>query len=203
MLNIYTYTPRDYFGSNMYLISSDDEWAVIDPSIEFGKAIKEHPDILDRLRYILLTHGHFDHILKINSWADNAREVIVGAEDIQLLRDSYLNCYLGFLGVSDGYFGECRGVYDNDMLRLGSESIRVISTPGHTPGGVCYRIGDNLFVGDTIFSGGGYGRCDLPLGDIDALEKSIIKLITREADATVYPGHGQASKLSEIIRFFM
>ncbi len=203
MLKIYTYTPRGYFGSNMYLISSRDEWAVIDPSVEYARALSEHPDMSGKLRYVLLTHGHFDHILKINSWADSATEVIVGDGDAPLLSDPHLNCYLGFLGVNDGYFGAYRTVSDNETLRLGEDIIRVISTPGHTPGGVSYRIADNIFVGDTIFSGGGYGRCDLPLGDEDVLEKSIIRLITHEADGMVYPGHGEPSKLSEIIRYFM
>ena len=120
-----------------------------------------------------------------------------------MLADPYLNCYLGFLGIEDGYYGKYRAVDDGDVLELGGVKINVISTPGHTPGGVSYRIDGHLFVGDTVFSGGGYGRCDLPGGDIDTLEKSIIKLITREADCTVHPGHGDKSKLSDIIRHFM
>ena len=203
MISVYTYTPQQYFGSNMYLISSGDEWAVIDPSVEYATVLRDHPEISGKLRYALLTHAHFDHIAKLSSWADMVDIVIVGAHDAPMLREAYLNCYHGFLGIEDGYFGEYKTVSDNDVLELGSDTIRVISTPGHTPGGVCYRIGDKLFVGDTIFSGGGYGRCDLPLGDIDALEKSIIRLITHEADGMVYPGHGESSRLSEIIRYFM
>ena len=203
MINIECFTPEKYFGSNTYLLQVNDEYAVIDPSVDYEIISKSHPEIDGKIKYILLTHCHFDHILKIKSWADTGAEVIVGSEDKFGLSSSYLNCYLGFLGLNDGYFGFSTSVNDGDILHLDGEKIRVISTPGHTPGGVCYRIGNNIFVGDTVFADGGYGRCDLPGGDIDALEKSIIKLITVEQDALLYPGHGPKTTLKELIVSFM
>ena len=202
MVKIYTYVPKGYFGSNTYLISSEDEFAVVDPSVDYNRILIGHPEIKDKIKYVLLTHAHFDHIIEINSWSEVAGEVIVGSGDASMLKDPYLNCYLGFLGIEEGYYGRYRTVNDGDILKLGEYSIRIISTPGHTPGGVSYKIDDHLFVGDTVFAGGGYGRCDLPGGDVDALEKSIIKLITREDECTVHPGHGDKAKLSEIIRYF-
>lgn len=203
MIKVYTYVPKGYFGSNTYLIASGDEYAVVDPSVNYSRVLEGHPEIKDKVKYVLLTHAHFDHIIEINSWSEIAEQVIVGRGDEKMLADSYLNCYLGFLGIEDGYFGPYTVVGDEDKLYLGDAEIRVISTPGHTPGGVCYRVEEHIFVGDTIFSGGGYGRCDLPGGDIDTLEKSIIKIITKENDGIVHPGHGDKSKLSEIITYFM
>ncbi len=203
MLNIFCMTPRGYFGSNMYILESIGEFAVVDPSVEYQSAVKLYSEIEGKIKYILLTHCHFDHIVKIDSWAQTGAEVIIGKEDRAGLADPYFNCYLGFLGLNEGYFGEARSVEDNQVLPLGGENIRVIACPGHTPGGVSYRIGDNIFVGDTVFAGGGYGRCDLPGSDIDVLEKSIIRLITKENDAVLYPGHGDKTTLQDFIKHFM
>lgn len=201
-MNIYTYCPKDYFGSNCYVIGSAGEYAVIDPSVDYAQVVAEHPEVADGLKYILLTHAHFDHMICISSWAEHCDKVYVGAADAPALSDAYLNCYLGFMGVRDGYFGGYSTIGEGDVLTLGSESISVIDCPGHTPGGVSYRIGDAIFVGDTAFSGGGYGRCDLPGGDIEVLEKTLIKLITRQSESVLYPGHGDSTTLTELIHNF-
>ena len=91
---------------------------------------------------------------------------------------------------------------EGDKLTLGDETIKVIECPGHTPGGLAYQIGDKIFCGDTVFAKGGYGRCDLPGGDIDKLEKTLIKLITQVNDAVFYPGHGENTTLKELIYYF-
>ena len=202
MVNVVTFTPTDRFGSNCHLIKCSDVYAVVDPSVDYDTVRNSHPEIQGKVKYVLLTHCHFDHILEIKSWAEQGATVIVGRADAEGLSDAHINCYLGFLGIVDGYSGEYRTVDDGDRLQLSDSEIRVISTPGHTAGGVCYRIENNLFVGDTVFADGGYGRCDLPGGDITELERSIIKLITREAEATVYPGHGRKTTLTEIIYNF-
>lgn len=203
MIKIYSFSPTDYFGSNCYLVESGGEYAVIDPSVEYKRVIEQHPEALNKIKYILLTHCHFDHIYKINSWSEACKNVIVGFDDAKALSDSYLNGYWGFLGFSEGYFGPYRAVKEGDTLDLDGVKIEVIGCPGHTPGGVSYKIQNHVFCGDTLFAKGGYGRCDLPGGDIDALEKSLIKLITHLPDDTVfYPGHGEATTLYEAIQYF-
>lgn len=205
MIQVYTFLPSDYFGSNCYVINADGEYAVVDPSVDYSVVSSKLGNISDLVKYILLTHCHFDHIAMIDSWvtACKGATVIVGKDDGPSLSDPVTNCYLGFLGVYDGYNGDYVGVTEVDKLTLGKMEIRVIECPGHTRGGVSYRIGDEIFVGDTVFDGGGYGRCDLPGGDFSALEKSIIKLITREADGRVYPGHGNFTTLERVIKNFM
>ena len=203
-MDIYSLKPIEPYGSNCYLLSSCGEFAVVDPSADYAQAVRLYPEIEGRVKYVLITHGHFDHILSIDSWADKCEMVIVGDSDAPFLADSTKNCYLGFLGVDDGYRGAYKCVSDSDKLRLGEEKISVIACPGHTPGGVSYKIGDTVFCGDTAFAGGGYGRCDLPGGDIDVLEKTLIRLITELPSETVfYPGHGPSTTLKELVYYFM
>lgn len=202
MIKINTFSPCDCFGSNCYLIGSNGEYAIVDPSVGHNEIFLQCPEAEGKVKYILLTHCHFDHILKLNEWYSICKNVYVGADDAIALGDPYLNCFLGFLGTEDGFWGEVNKINDGDTLVLGVDTIRVIGCPGHTPGGVSYRVGDNIFVGDTVFENGGYGRCDLPRGDIDVLEQTLIRLLTHEADATVYPGHGGKTTIRDIVTYF-
>ena len=203
-MDICKLSPTAPYGSNCYLIASGDEYAVVDPSADYYDALAEHPEIEGKVRYVLLTHAHFDHILAINSWADKCEAVVVGDADSKSLSDSARNCYLGFLGVDDGYYGAYKCVGDGEKLSLGENEISVIACPGHTPGGVSYMLGEHVFCGDTVFAGGGYGRCDLPGGDIEILEKTLIRLITElPSETTFYPGHGPQTTLKELIYYFM
>jgi len=203
MLKIYTYAPKNYFGSNCYLICSGEEYAVIDPSVDYNIVVSEHPEIEGKVKHILLTHGHFDHILNIKSWTDKCDSVLVGEADGPMLSNPKTNCYLGFLGIEDGYYGEYSTVKDGDIIKLGTEAIEVISCPGHTPGGVSYLCKDSVFVGDTLFERGGYGRTDLPGGDIEMLEKSLLKLFGRMVTGRFYPGHGNSATFEDTIRYFL
>ena len=201
-MNIYTLYPRGYFASNCYLIEDNGSWAVVDPSVDFTEAIKKHPDLEGNLKYILITHAHFDHIYAIDSWVAECDRVIVGERDLKALSDPILNCYQGFLGVSSGYYGAAIGVDDGYIIKLGEEDIHVITTPGHTPGGLSFKICDTIFVGDTLFSGGGYGRCDLPGGNLDELWESIFKLFSKNMIGKFYPGHGKPDTFENSIKYF-
>ena len=204
MLEIRNLQPIEKYGSNCYLLSSGGEYAVIDPSADYSEALSIYPEIEGRVKYVLLTHAHFDHILAIDSWKDKCDTVYVGERDAEALADSRRNCYLGFLGVDDGYYGDYLTVKEGDTLVLGDEMISIVDCPGHTPGGVSYKIGDSVFCGDTAFAGGGYGRCDLPGGDIEVLEKTLIRLITElPSESVIYPGHGRITTLKELIYHFM
>ena len=202
MLNVYTICPTEYFGSNCYLVGDEDDWVVIDPSVSYEKALKKYPEIEGKIRYVLLTHGHFDHIYAIDSWVTVCDQVVVGAEDAAMLSDPQLNCYLGFMGIRGGYFGKYSCIRDGDVLKLTRYSVRAIATPGHTPGGMCYKISDVTFVGDTLFSNGGYGRCDLPGGNEDELWRSLFKLFSANMIGKFYPGHGFNDTFENSIKYF-
>lgn len=202
MINIYTICPTDYFGSNCYLIGSNGAWAVIDPSVTYSKAVSKYPEIEGKVEFVLLTHAHFDHIYAIDTWAEVTKSVYLGRADAEMLSDASLNCYLGFLGINGGYNGSYSVLDDGDTVILGDTKISVIATPGHTKGSVCYKVDGVVFTGDTLFSGGGYGRCDLPTGNEDELWKSIFKLFSKNMIGKFYPGHGFPDTFENSINHF-
>lgn len=190
MINVFTFTPSTYFGSNMYLIESDGEYAVIDPSVEYNEVIRRYPMAACNIKYIFITHAHFDHFLKLDSWDLKSTTVCIGEFDAYALSNPLFNCSRTFLNLDIKYNGEVRKLKNEEKIRLGNENITVILTPGHSAGAVAYQIGNNLFVGDTIFEGGGYGRYDLPGSDAKSLFLSIQKLKHGYTNSTVYAGHG-------------
>ncbi len=202
-MNVYLLTPKDSFGSNMYIAESNGEYAVIDPSVDFYTAVEIYPKLRQSTKYIILTHAHFDHFLGLNSWAEETdATVLVGKFDAPALTDSYKNAYRIFFGKNDGYFGKYSVLNHNDSLTLGEEKITVLATPGHTPGGISLLFDSAIFVGDTVFEGGAWGRCDLPGGDVRELFNSIKLICSQNARLTVYSGHGNASTIKEIRKHF-
>lgn len=198
-MEVFSFCPRDYFGSNTHIIFSKKECAVVDPSINYSKLAGFIAERGADLKYVILTHAHFDHIYEIDSWVNaTGVKVLVGAGDSGMLSDPGLNCYKTFLGKDLGYFGPYVAVTEADSFSLGDEKIGFIETPGHTPGGISITVSDCVFVGDVFFADGGIGRCDLPGGDFYELKKSIKKLLSLPPDTKVYSGHGRDSALKEI-----
>jgi len=157
-----------------------------------------HPDdeIMDwiqaqdfHLQYILLTHGHFDHVLGVNYYKEHyGVDAYLFEKDLPVLNRA--NEYIGILGLKDIKIPEVKTFGENATFHVGQYPIEVIPTPGHTTGGVCYLIDGNLFAGDTLFHGT-YGRTDLPESDDAAMQKSLKMLFKKLPDETsVYPGHG-------------
>lgn len=174
---------------NCYLISSAGESAIIDPTIPFEESL-----ISGDVKYILLTHAHFDHILEINSWvAATGARVISGKSEVPALSDPMRNCYKLYDGSDNGYFGKAEGLNDGDVIPLGNTEIKIIECPGHTIGSVTFLCENHAFVGDTVFAGGGFGRFDLPTGNLHLLLNSINKLTNLPLDTIFYPGHGEST----------
>ena len=186
------------FAANTYLISLGDEYAIVDPTAPWNA---DYQSI--NLKYILLTHAHFDHILEIESWKNNTgAKVIATAECASSLSDPMRNCYKLYNGTDNGYFGDVEVVEDAEELKLGNDYIRVMKTPGHTAGSVIYLINNVAFVGDTVFDGGGYGRYDLPTGSFVMLRDSIQKILRLDENITMYPGHGGFTTVKQYIKDF-
>ncbi len=187
------------FAANSYLISADGEYAVVDPTAPYHDGMCE-----GTVKYILLTHAHFDHILEVDSWVNSTgAEVIISAAEADALSDPMRNCYKLYDGTDRGYFGERRGISEGDRIPLGDQTIEMISTPGHTIGSACYKIGNDVFVGDTVFAGGGFGRYDLPTGSIVMLRDSIRKILALPNECTLYPGHGESTTAKEYKAFYL
>ena len=192
---------RGMVESNCYALENDGEAVLIDAGA--------HPDDIDaalqkrglRLRAILLTHGHFDHILGVEAIAEKHRvPVYIHENDEEMLSDGMKNAYSVFFGGEWGEFHGAGTFRDGDVLTIFGEEIEVIHTPGHSEGSVCFKVGNSLFTGDTIFSRG-TGRCDLYSGDTDKIRASIAMLDTLPADMTIYPGHGISCSLGEAMRY--
>ena len=119
--------------------------------------------------------------------------------DAEMLTDARKNAYHTFTGMNFTVKKEADVLLrDGDIIQLGDESIKVIHTPGHTRGSVCYDTGDLLISGDTVFAEG-FGRCDLYGGDLNSLKNSI-QLLTKMAESEnrwLYPGHGASSSLRQ------
>ena len=180
--------------NNNYLIIDEEsrEAALIDCSCyddEIITEIEEHNNA--KLKYVFLTHGHFDHITGLND-LDEDIKVFMHENDMDWIRE--LNTYLPMVGMPKMDIPRIdKYIVDDEIIKLGNLEIRVIHTPGHTQGGVCYYVNGNLFSGDTIFKES-VGRCDLPGGDFDQIVESIeSKIFTLPEDTVIYPGHGRTT----------
>ena len=193
MINIQLLKSSHPFSANTYLVSSENEYAVIDPTAPYAPEL-----CLGTLKYVLLTHAHFDHILEIKSWVNaTGAQVIISSNEVDALRDPMRNCFKLYNGTDNGYFGEAKGINDGEVLELGDSKIRYISLPGHTIGSGAYLLNTNAFVGDTVFAGGGFGRFDLPTGNLVMLRESIKKVLNLPDETVLYPGHGEFTTIKQ------
>lgn len=174
--------------ANNYLLIDGDEAVLIDCSEFKSEILKELENI--KLKYILLTHGHFDHVLGVNAMREaTGAKVLVQKNDVERMEESaQIMQTFGVQGVETPLADEY--LNDGDVIEFGNTKINVIATPGHTQGCVCYLVDGKLFSGDTLFRNS-VGRCDLPGGDFEKLSNSVkAKLFTMDDNTVVYPGHG-------------
>ena len=147
---------------------------------------------------ILLTHGHFDHIHGVASLAKiYGIPVLMHPADRTIVENADYFCNRFGIPVPDSSFGT-EDIADGDVIKAGTMTFEVLSTPGHTPGGVCYLCREDklLLSGDTLFAGS-IGRTDNGWGDYDALIAGIFeKLMTLDGDIRVIPGHGPATDIA-------
>lgn len=183
--------PLGAFQANCYIVSDRDskEGVLIDIGANPEIVLKRCEELGIKLKYILLTHGHGDHIAGVKEVKDKTgAKVLLNKNDEYLVRGS--NSELSRLFASIKPFEIDTYVSEGDIFNIGEMVIEVIETPGHTPGGVCYKIGDVIFTGDTIFNGS-IGRTDFPFASHEELILSIKNKIMKFSDETkLYPGHG-------------
>lgn len=137
---------------------------------------------------ILLTHGHFDHMGAVEALLDEETALVIHREDADMLADPQKNVSW-MVGQRMICPPATRLVQEGDVLDYAGISLRVLHTPGHTPGSVCYEVGHHLFTGDTLFEYG-YGRTDLPGGDAAAMSASLGRVMPMQDSHSIYPGHG-------------
>lgn len=189
------------FPQNCYAAICNDGIFLVDPGEytqkldEFVKANK------DKIKYILLTHKHFDHIrgvAKVKKICPDAK-IVIHPNDAEGLYNGMesLALYFGFEQENVKADLLCE---DNALIEMGDTKIKVIHTPGHTQGGVCYMVDNVIFCGDTLFEGS-CGRTDFPGGSGSVLSASLKRLKDLDGDYILYAGHGNPTTLENERRF--
>ena len=184
------------WGSNCYLLTVDEHAAVVDPSAN-AAAIQNAAKIAGaRIEMILLTHGHFDHIVSADALRDVTNAPLwMHAADAPMMTDAHKNGFYSFFRMDRVCRKAEQTFEDGDKLMLGDETIRVLHTPGHSPGSSCFLCNDEfLITGDTLFADG-YGRYDLWGGDREVLFTSLQALRQLPQQLPIYAGHGNSDTL--------
>ncbi len=190
--------PLGEMQTNCYILTDEKsgESAVVDPGIYLPVLEEEIKD--KNIKYILLTHGHFDHVWGVKELKEKTgAKVVISRKDSACLGDCEHNlCHE--VGIK---MNECRAdilVSDKDKLSLGDEEIEVLATPGHTDGSVCYLCKKSriMISGDTLFCRT-CGRTDMLGGDPMKMLDSLRLLKALDGDYTVYPGHNRKTTLDE------
>lgn len=184
------------FATNCYLVycPKTAEGIIVDPGAN-GKLIASCiKELKIKLKYLINTHGHIDHIGANRKIKEDFKvPILLSENDLQL----YHNPGYGLSFVLKKQPAPDWFVNEGDELRFGECSLTIVTTPGHTPGGVSLIGNNELFCGDTLFAGS-IGRTDLPGGSYPTLIKSIKeRLMTLPGHLNVYPGHGPATTISE------
>lgn len=188
-------------STNTYVItdSATGFIAVVDPACEDSRLTKCLLDAgKDNIKYILLTHGHFDHIGAALYYARAFdAEIVISKEEKSFLSDKSLNLSCMFYGLDLEAFDADLYLGDSDVVSLGETQIKFLLTPGHTSGSGCFICEEDkiIFSGDTLFYCS-MGRTDFPTGNAHEMRDSLKKLCGLSGDYRVYPGHDRATTLS-------
>ena len=178
--------------TNCYIVTSDMNHAVIiDPGFDAEKIAAKVRELGAKPKFMLLTHGHFDHIGAVNGLKKifpEMKSVIMREDEDICLDPSLISKEIGVTTVPDMLFA------DGDVVKLDDLTFRFMATPGHTKGCACIIVEDKIFTGDTLFSRG-YGRTDLYGGSTRDMKMSLKKIGAIEGDYEIYPAHGPHSTL--------
>ena len=183
--------------TNCYVLEDSDtgSLALIDPGDASSEDIEKIlSDRAERFLYILLTHGHFDHIMAAHRYRlkTNAK-IVISREEKDFTSNNALNLSTVVATGMQAFEADIFTA-DGESLDLGNTKITTLSTPGHTRGSVCFLAENLIFSGDTLLKGS-IGRTDLITGDFEKIKASLKRLCELSGDYIVYPGHGVPTTL--------
>ena len=189
----------ELFGENCFLIRRRDTAAalVVDPGLQLDRVVRQLREERLTLERILVTHGHIDHVGGVPALhQDTGAPIAMHPDDLAILDWDQLG-RLPFIPRGFGPFSIDLGLTHGMTLSFADLSVRVLHTPGHTEGSVCFLFGLDCFAGDTLFQRG-IGRTDLPGGDMRKIVFSIRDVLYALPPRTVvYPGHGPRTTIEE------
>ena len=182
-------------GTNCYIFRRDGGYkcGVVDPGDQGEQVARWLVDKGLEAEAVLLTHGHFDHILGIPGLREEWPDLPVYCHSADLGQGDATTAF-GQTFPTVRSFGDITPYQEGDAIDVAGIRVEVLETPGHTPGSVTLRAEDVLFTGDTLFAGS-MGRTDLPGGDEGQIMASLRRLAGLEGDYQVLPGHEGRSTL--------
>ena len=180
--------------TNTYLALNGERAFVVDPGADADKILAAAEAEGAKIEWVLLTHAHFDHIGGVAELQRAGAQVVLHRDDLGIV-SSFKNLAF-YAGVKVEKFLPDVTVSGGETLDVAGVKVRVIHTPGHTAGGVCYDAADVIFTGDTLFELS-YGRTDFPTGSFKELKNSVLnKLFALPGDYRLLPGHGAPTTLA-------
>jgi glyoxylase-like metal-dependent hydrolase (beta-lactamase superfamily II) len=177
-----------------YLIGDDTtrRALIVDPAWDPTQLLKIAADGNWTIAGFIITHAHYDHV--------NAIDPLLFKLDVPVYANK---AEIPYSNSSAGIVGDLgrtvKGMNGGDVIELGDTEIKLLHTPGHTPGSQCVQVGNHLITGDTLFIGG-CGRADLPGGDAGTLYKSLQKIAQLPGDLEVCPGHDYGDAPRRLLR---
>ncbi len=189
--------------SNCFILgcAKTKEAVVIDPGGDADRILLSLADSSLKVKYIINTHGHFDHVSANGKMRDaTSADILIHPLDAAMLGN--LSSNAAFFGISVENSPPCdQNIEEDDSVSFGNITLKVIHTPGHTPGGISLYTDGIVFVGDTLFAGS-IGRTDFPGGDFNTLISSIkTKLFKMDDKIRVFSGHGPETSIGKEKRF--
>ena len=202
MLHIEPFILLTDYGTNTWLLYDDVslEGIVVDPAAPSEVLLKRIKDLGLNIKMIINTHGHGDHIGGNAFFAERLRvPLAIHKDDAPMLTDNHKNLSVYMGGIMKTKAADVL-LEDGYTLKLGEYELKVIHTPGHTPGGICLYSPPHCFTGDTVFVGA-VGRTDFPGGSMPQMIEAIKnRLLTLPPETIVWPGHGYGGLQSTIAR---